>query len=117
MSDFTEGQIAQWIWKSPVLQTLCVSISDHALRLDTFWPDELHLDVAGNDKNTIGTAYRTLIRFGILNHTGQYRPSKSDGANGRVIFQCTVKKPNLARALIRRFGGVAYTPQSEMTFA
>lgn len=101
--NLTEATIAQWTWKTATMQKVATRVLKTALRQNEFWPDEIDFsDVADDDRNCIGSVFRTLRGLGIIEQTGEYRRSTGYRANGRTVFQYYCQRPPLARSLLNR---------------
>lgn len=100
-----EVAINQFIWKSPRLLASCLTIAQKALESPVFWPDsvDFSLLVSDDDRNLIGSSWRQCANtLGIVERTGQFRRSKGDVANGRIIFEYRLINAPVARAFLKR---------------
>lgn len=78
------------------------------------WPDEIDFsDVAVDDKNAIGLAFRRLRTIGLVEQTGQYKGSDAKGSKGRAIFQWKLNNYRLAKTFLARNGDPWKETQSE----
>lgn len=102
-----EVAINQFIWKSPRLLAACLTIAQKALESPVFWPDSVVFSflVYDDDRNLIGSAWRQCANtLGIVEKTGQYRRSKGERTNGRIVFEYRIVDALVARAFLKRHG-------------
>jgi|GEM_PF-2443075 len=96
--------LKQLVWKPSTMRNVARRIVERALACDGgFWPDELpHDGLSDSDRHCIGTAWRLLIRFGIIAQTGQYRRSQSPHRNSGAVFQYRLASWHRATLFLQR---------------
>jgi hypothetical protein len=112
--------IKQLMWKPGPMRTAAVSIVRAALENRTFWPDTLGLEetIGSKDKNCIGSAFRILIKTGIIRKTGDWRQSRQDDSRGRTVFEYTLSgSAGLARSFLRANDVEPPKEQGELTLS
>jgi hypothetical protein len=93
----------QQAFKSEVMRLAAVMITRTALHNSGVWPDDYSISqIASDDRNCIGSAYRWLRNAGIIEMTDEHRSSTAEGAKGRIIFKWRLKDEKLARAFLAR---------------
>jgi hypothetical protein len=98
--------LKQIIWKNHKLLTSCLLIAHKALEKEVFYPDAIAFDflLTDEDRNVIGSAWRICSKtLGIIEKTGNFRRSKTEGSNGRTIFEYKILDRPIARALLKRY--------------
>lgn len=78
------------------------------------WGDELVLTPGPNDRNVIGTAFKLLMRAGLVEQTGAHRRSAVKEQKGRVCWCYRLPSTALARTFLKRFNRVPTEPQMEL---
>ena len=83
------------------------------------WPDDesvlkVTANVAGDDKNCIGTAWRLLLRVGLLSRTGDRRRSTAASSKGREIARWTCSNRRLCETFLSRNKWVFEKDQKEL---
>jgi len=110
-----EVLVAQLWWKPSQMRDVAVGIVESMLRLGVAYPDEVSLPVlVKEDKNTIGSAWRSLRKMGLVKETGVWRRSGTEAAHGRRIFQYAVASYPLARSFLARNGAPTKVMQQEL---
>lgn len=115
-----EVAIQQMLWKSPKLLAACLLIVERFVESPIVWPDEIDFSflTSDDDRNIIGSAWRQCSRtLGIIEKTGQWRRSKGDRTNGRVVFEYRLIDLPVARAFLKRHGKAVTSPQMEWAWA
>lgn len=77
------------------------------------WGDELVLTPGPDDRNCIGSAFKILMRAGLVEQTGAHRRSAVKEQKGRVCWQYRLPSTTLARTFLRRNGRVPVDPQMD----
>ncbi len=115
-SELDEALIKQISFKPGVCRAVACKIVRAFLSAETVgvWPDEIDFtDVAGDDKNSIGLAFRRLRTIGLIEQSGQYKSSEAKGSRGRAIFQWNLVNFGLAKTFLARNGDPWKETQSE----
>jgi hypothetical protein len=96
--------IKQLTWKPSTFRNVAREIVERVLvEPHTLWPDALQHDgLTDSDKHCVGTAYRLLMRAGIIAQTGSYRRSTAEGRAGGSIFQYRLADTHKARLFLER---------------
>mgnify|MGYP006288136807 CR=1 FL=1 len=103
--------LKQLTWKPTVARSVAVRIVQHATMCDHLFPDEVDFEnipsLTEADKNCIGTAWRNLVKQGILERGVNFRRSTAPNANGRTVFAYRLASVGLAKTFLER-NGVAW---------
>lgn len=101
--------ISQLTWKPSVKRDIAVKILGHMVGNNDriVWPDEIDFtSIAKDDRNCIGTTWRTLAKMDMIKRMDGHRRSTSEESRGRTIFSYRLTNEALARAFLRRNGVV-----------
>jgi len=104
----------QAFWRPGALRLAMVEIVKALMRRDSF-PDQIDFTkIANADRNAIGTAFRILMRRGLIEPTGQWRRSQAHDRRGSKVFCYRVKNVNFASEFLRRFSPSTQIGQVEL---
>lgn len=119
-AELAQVAACQQAFKSPRLRTVACTIIKAAMaNSGVIWPDDTMLiacvrNLAGDDKNVVGTAWRWLGKIKIMTRTTERRRSQSKASKGREVTKWRIDKWNLARTFLARNGAAAEHPQQEL---
>ncbi len=117
-SELDAALIKQISFKPGVCRSVACKIVRAFLSAETVgvWPDTIDFsDVAGDDKNAIGLAFRRLRTIGLIEQTGQYKGSDAKGSKGRAIFQWRLNSTRIAKTFLERNGDPWKETQAELS--
>jgi len=92
-----------------VIRNTMLDIAEQLLSDRIRWGDEFELSADGQNRNCVGTAYRLLMRAGIIGRMEQHRRSQRDGQKGRTVWKYRLASESLARTFIARNGRTPHT--------
>lgn len=101
--------LKQFVWKSERLKAVACAIVKQLLTDGSEgWPDEfLYKDLAKEDCNCVGMAFRFLAKNRIITQTGRHKRSQGDKSHGRIIWQYRIDSAALANTFLQRNGAHA----------
>lgn len=103
--NLNEVALKQLTWKPSVLRTIAVRVTNAALAERVVWPDSIDVsDVQPLDVNCIGSAYRQLVKAGVIEMTRDFRRSEAKNARGRIIHAYRLASKSKANTFLARNG-------------
>jgi len=106
-----EKSIAQLLFKAGPCRAVAVAIAKAFLDSpgDSVWSDEVQLpELAADDKNVIGTAWKNLARLGLVQRqegVGDHRRSTREASRGRTVWRYRIMDAASLRTFLARNGG------------
>jgi hypothetical protein len=104
-NELNEVAIKQLTWKPTVLRTVAVRVVNAVLEHRVVYPDEVDVsDVRAEDVNCIGSAWRQLVKAGVIEMTRDFRGSTAKNARGRIIHAYRLASKSRAHTFLKRNG-------------
>jgi hypothetical protein len=117
-AELNEVALKQLTWKPSVLRTIAVRVTNAVLAEHVVWPDGIDVsDVRTEDVNCIGSAYRQLVKAGVIEMTRDFRRSAAKNARGRIIHAYRLASKSKAVTFLKRNGAQPPSADPQQTFA